>query len=84
MDDSGFKKLEAEISRAINLIAKLRMERESLAAPLNEYEEELEKLRDENRELRDFRRRNLAFLEKKGRLKSQIGEIIKKIDSAEF
>ncbi len=84
MDDSGFKKLEAEISRAINLIAKLRMERESLAARLNEYEEELEKLRDENRELRDFRRRNLAFLEKKGRLKSQIEEIIKKIDSAEF
>ena len=56
MDDGGFEKLEMEISRAVDLISKLKMERENLEARLSEYERDLEKLRYENRVLQDFKR----------------------------
>ena len=84
MDDVGFKKLEMEISRAINIIAELKVERENLTARLSECELEIEELRSKNRELQDLKRINVTFLEEKGRLKSQIENIIKKIDSAKL
>ena len=84
MDEDGFKKLDMEVSRAVSLIAKLKMERESLTARLSECEVEIEKLRDENRGLQNFKRKNIAFLEGKEKLKSQIEDIIKKIDSVKL
>jgi len=90
MDSEYFDMLEAQIVRAGQLIDQLKeervkaqMENRELRTRLAEAVEEINALREENRQLQEANQRHTALLEeKKEKLRSQIEAMISKLSMA--